>query len=47
MANGLDKLSRLSDGQKSSMFQKMFSSHPDSVKRSARMKEKAEAYVKK
>ncbi len=47
MANALDKLSRLSDGQKSSMFQKMFSSHPDSVKRSARMKEKAEAYVKK
>lgn len=47
MANVLEKLNNLSDGQKSSMFQKMFSSHPDSAKRSARVKEKADVYVKK
>lgn len=47
MANALQKLNNLSEGQKSSMFQKMFSSHPDTEKRVARMREKAEAYVKK
>ncbi len=47
MANALDKLNKLSEGQKSSMFQKMFSSHPDTEKRVARMREKAEACVKK
>lgn len=46
MANALEKLNRLSEGQKSSMFQKMFSSHPDTAKRVARMKEKADAYTK-
>lgn len=47
MANALNKLNQLSGKQKSSMFQKMFSSHPDTEKRVARMKEKADAYVKK
>lgn len=43
MANALDKLVELSKGAKASAVQKMFSSHPDSEKRAARMKEKAEA----
>lgn len=47
MARALEKLGNLSGDQKSSMFQKMFSSHPDTVKRIARMKEKAESYGKK
>ena len=47
MANALEKLNNLSDGQQASKFQKMFSSHPDSAKRSSRMREKADAYVKK
>lgn len=47
MANALNKLNQLSGEQKSSMFQKMFSSHPDTEKRVARMREKANAYVKK
>ena len=41
----LNKLVELSKGAKSSTVQKMFSSHPDSEKRAARMKEKADAYV--
>ena len=40
-----NKLVELSKGAKSSTVQKMFSSHPDSEKRAARMKEKADAYV--
>ena len=47
MANALGKLNSLSGEQKSSMFQKMFASHPDSAKRAQRVKEKADAYVKK
>lgn len=47
MAHALEKLGNLSEGQKSSMFQKMLSSHPDTMKRVARMKEKAEAYERK
>lgn len=47
MANGLNKLVTLSNGAKASVIQKMFSSHPDSAKRAARMKEKADAYTKK
>lgn len=47
MANSLNKLSNLSEGQKATKFQQMFSSHPDSAARSQRMKEKADAYTKK
>lgn len=43
MANALTKLIELSKGAKASMVQKMFSSHPDSEKRAARMSEKADA----
>ena len=45
MANALNKLVELSGGSKSGLVQKMFSSHPDSAARAARMKEKADAYV--
>ena len=45
MANGLNKLVELSKGAKASAIQKMFSSHPDSEKRAAKMKEKADSYV--
>ena len=45
MGNSLNKLVELSKGAKSSTVQKMFSSHPDSEKRAARMKEKADAYT--
>lgn len=43
MANSLTKLVELSKGAKASTVQKMFSSHPDSEKRAARMKAKADA----
>lgn len=46
MANALEKLNSLSEGQKSTMFQKMFASHPDSAKRAKLVREKAAAYVK-
>lgn len=46
MADGLGKLVELSKGAKVSAVQQMFSSHPDSEKRAARMKEKAVAYEK-
>ena len=45
MANSLNKLVELSKGAKASAIQKMFSSHPDSEKRAAKMKEKADKYV--
>ena len=45
MANSLNKLVELSKGAKASIVQKMFSSHPDSEKRAARMKEQADAYT--
>ena len=45
MANSLNKLVELSNGEKASAIQKMFSSHPDSEKRAARMKELADKYV--
>lgn len=45
MANGLSKLVELSQGEKASAIQKMFSSHPDSEKRAAKMREKANSYV--
>lgn len=44
MANSLQKLVSLSQGAEASKIQKMFSSHPDSEKRSKRMKEKADNY---
>ena len=47
MANSLGKLVELSQGAKASTVQKMFSSHPDSEKRSKRMKEMADKYVEK
>ena len=45
MANSLNKLVELSKGAKASAVQKMFSSHPDSEKRAARMKEKADRHT--
>lgn len=48
MANALTKLSELSEGAaKASYLQKMFSSHPDTMKRIERAKEKAASYAKK
>jgi putative metalloprotease len=46
MANSLQKLVDLSTGEKASALQKMFSSHPDSAKRSARMREVADNHGK-
>ena len=46
MANGLSKLVDLSGGTEANALQKMFSSHPDSAERAARMKEKADAHTK-
>ena len=43
MYNALNKLVDLSGGSKASLVQKMFSSHPDSAKRAAKMKEKADS----
>ncbi len=45
MANSLQKLVDLSTGEKASALQKMFSSHPDSAKRAARMREVAREAV--
>lgn len=44
MANSLDKLVQMSQGSQSSLIQKMFSSHPDSEKRAARVRAKAEQH---
>lgn len=46
-SNALKKLSGMSGGAKASALQKMFSSHPDSQKRSARLKEMADEYTAK
>lgn len=47
MYNALNKLLDLSaDAPKESKFQKMFSSHPETAKRVARAKEKADEYMK-
>lgn len=43
MYSALNKLLELSQGEKASRVQKMFSSHPDTEQRAARMKEKADA----
>lgn len=45
MANSLYKLLELSQGEKASTVQKMFSSHPDTDKRAERMKAKADEYT--
>ena len=48
MANSLTKLAKLSEGaEKPSYLQKMFSSHPDTMKRIERAKAKADTYAKK
>lgn len=43
MARALEKLVALSQGSQATAVQKMFSSHPDSEKRAARIREKADA----
>lgn len=45
MHSALNKLVELSKGEKASLVQKMFSSHPDTEKRAEKMKERAEAYA--
>ncbi|MCD7976056.1 MAG: M48 family metallopeptidase [Tannerellaceae bacterium] len=49
MADALDKLVEMSNagGEKASSIQKMFSTHPDSEKRAARMREKADKHTGK
>lgn len=47
MANSLNKLVEISNGAKASTIQKMFSSHPDSEKRAAKMKIEADNYLAK
>ncbi len=42
MARSLEKLNNLSGGAQSSALAKMFSSHPDSAKRAAKMRKKAD-----
>jgi len=46
MSNALDVLVGLAGGSQASLVQKMFSSHPGSQERAARMKTKAEQYSK-
>lgn len=45
MSNALEKLVNLSQGSQASAVAQMFSSHPDSAKRAARIKTKAESYI--
>ena len=45
MCNALEKLVNLSQGSQASAVAQMFSSHPDSAKRAARIKSKAESYI--
>lgn len=47
MSNALNKLVDLAGGTQASAVQKMFSSHPDSAARAAKMKEKADKYTGK
>jgi len=47
MARSLEKLNTLSTGQQSSTLAKMFSSHPDSAERAAKMRRKADKYTGK
>ena len=46
MATSLEKLVKISGSSKASLVQKMFSSHPDSETRAARIREKADALGK-
>ena len=45
MARSLEKLNDLAGGAQSSTLAKMFSSHPDSAKRAAKMRKKADQYT--
>ena len=47
MSKALNKLVEMYEagGEKTSRIQQMFSTHPDSAKRAARMKEKADQYM--
>ncbi len=47
MATSLEKLVQLAGSSKASLVQKMFSSHPDSAERAAKMREKADTYTNK
>lgn len=47
MATSLEKLVQLAGSSKASLVQKMFSSHPDSAERAAKMREKADSYTNK
>ena len=47
MARSLEKLNTLSTGQQSSTLAKMFSSHPDSAERAAKMRKKADKFTNK
>ena len=47
MCRSLEKLNSLSSDAQSSTLAKMFSSHPDSAKRAAKMRKKADKYVEK
>lgn len=47
MANALTRLMELSEGGRSSISQRLFSSHPDTQKRVERMKQRAASYAAK
>ena len=47
MARSLEKLNSLSSGQQASTLAKMFSSHPDSAERAAKMRKKADKFTGK
>lgn len=47
MCRALEKLNDLSGGSQASAVAKMFSSHPDSAKRAAKMRAKADDYTKR
>ena len=47
MCRALEKLSDLSGGSQASAVARMFSSHPDSAKRAAKMRAKADEYTKR
>lgn len=46
MSNSMDKLAKLSQGDRASAVQQMFSSHPDNLKRAQRTRTMADEYVK-
>ncbi len=47
MARSLEKLNELAGSARASALAKMFSSHPDSAKRAAKMRKKADDYLRK